>query len=95
MTQDEFDAAHNWKATEIINLMQEIDPSLLIADISRDESIFELAPEIEQLVKDETSQKGSDVGSYSVYCAWDVIDHRDHESGEVNECKLYFSINKK
>ena len=26
VTQEEFDAAHNWKATEIINLMEEIDP---------------------------------------------------------------------
>ena len=25
MTQEEFDAAHNWKATEIINLMEEIE----------------------------------------------------------------------
>ena len=90
VTQDEFDAAHNWKTTEIISLMQEIDPSLLIADVSRDESIFELAPEIEQLVKEEASEKGSDVGSYSVYCAWDVIDRRDHESGEINECRLNF-----
>lgn len=85
VTQEEFDAAHNWKATEIINLMEEIDPNLMITDVSRDESIFELAPEIEILVKEETNSKGSDVGSYSVYCAWDVIDQRNHESGEVLE----------
>ena len=67
VTQEEFDAAHNWKATEIINLMEEIDPyvlffvifinlhfsNLMITDVSRDESIFELAPEIEILVKGE------------------------------------------
>ena len=29
VTQEEFDAAHNWKATEIINLMEEIDPYVL------------------------------------------------------------------
>ena len=39
-------------------------------------------------ILEETNSKGSDVGSYSVYCAWDVIDQRNHESGEVLERKF-------
>ena len=47
VTQEEFDAAHKWSAGEIIQLMRDLDENLLIADLARDESIFELAPELE------------------------------------------------
>jgi len=92
VTQDEYNAAHNWSPDHIINLMTELDPHLLIADVSRGESIFDLAPELLNMVQEESKKSGSDICSYSAQCSWNFEDCRDAETDETKEvCRIKLS----
>ena len=79
VTQEEFNAAHEWSPENIINLMNDLDPNLLIADVTRGESIFEMAPELVQIVQEGSKSTGSDVCSFSGMCSWAFEDIRDTE----------------
>ena len=65
---------------------------LLIADVSRGESIFDLAPELLNMVQEESKKSGSDICSYSAQCSWNFEDCRDAETDETKEvCRIKLS----
>ena len=60
--------------------------------MSRGESIFDLAPELLNMVQEESKKSGSDICSYSAQCSWNFEDCRDAETDETKEvCRIKLS----
>ena len=46
--------------------------SLLVTDMSRRESIFDIQPNAKQMIREKTEKEGSQLGRVLARCAWNV-----------------------
>jgi hypothetical protein len=80
--ENELEAAQECNVAQIIDLLstnRKTGGSLLVTDMARRESIFDIVPNAKQMIREKVEKEGSHLGRVLARCAWNV------ESPPTNE----------
>ncbi|KAI0213228.1 Suppressor of fused-like [Lamellibrachia satsuma] len=91
VTEAEMKAAHRWKGNGITNLLSQVAEaggSLLVTDMSRQKSMFNLHPDLVKTVVESLEKEGCNLGNITASCGWsDPSGSSISDSDEERELK--------